>query len=341
MRIVKTFALAALVLVLAAALTPAQAKCDGPAVIVTNSPEGRTFVWNEGTFTPTCTAGFPPYQYAATNAVSNDFFGAFWQLGSGDVTIGLGNDSGTLDALNTADTTQGWFNFYSWATGSYAGEIFADWAVSPAVDGCIGPNVCECVLLTDQYEGVGYFAVIAGTTEPTADFFLTQAGSNCTGVGDGLIVMKPVPEPTITRIDMDMATRNMTFNVTATAPVDGVYNADGCNCGPNGFVVYQAIVDRDAPPPGDRNAAAWQAMTAETAFGDPAVFESACGGTEVDVYLAIGMTYDSGFSGGTYPIHLSANSLKTQCGPTMAEPTDLQPRIRRELRENPRTERKR
>ena len=67
----------------------------------------------------------------------------------------------------------------------------------------------------------------------------------------------------------------------------------------------------------------------------------------MDVYLAIGLVYDSSFGdptivGGTnYPVYLSENSLPTQCGPTIAEPTDLQPKIRRQLRDTPRPDRKR
>jgi len=80
-------------------------------------------------------------------------------------------------------------------------------------------------------------------------------------------------------------------------------------------------------------------------MGTPAVYESDCGagtgGLNYDVYLAAGLVFDSSFPGGPYTVILSENAGPTACGPTLAEPQPLQPRIRRQLRDIPRAERTR
>jgi hypothetical protein len=339
MRILKTFALAAAVIAVAAMLVPAQAQCGAAKQVTTAGPDGTSFIWMED-FPPNYYSGYPPYSTDGTPPITPSFFGVYWQLGAGDVELGLGSDSGGFPATGTDDWVYyGTFAAYNMNFGAI---MFTTWAALPSIDGCVENGTCECVLMTDQRNGVGYFGLLSGQADPgTGNLFLNQGGADPAG-NNTPIVMAPIPGPTITRIDMDMDTHNLTFNVTAAAPAAGVYQMDGCDCGPVGFNVYQAIVDRDAPPPGDRNAAGWEKMTAlPVAFGAPAVFESACGGSEVDVYLAIGIEAADGFSGGTYPVILSENSAKTMCGPTMAQPTDLQPKIRRQLRDQPRTDRKR
>lgn len=330
MRMLKIFALAAVVLAVAA-VAPVYAACATAKVIATSTADGQSFIWTEG-WDVLYFTGLPPITGSLTAPYTADLFGVYWQLGAGDPTLGVGVDAGG----NTVPPGD-WIYFATYAgVYTFAGNIFENWTL-PSVDLCVGNEVCECVLLTDQRDGVGYFALLSGLTTPGGDLNLTQPGSD--GAGNaGPIILKPIPAPTITRIDMDMATHNMTFNVNAAAPTEGIYAKDGCNCGPVGYVMYQAIVPRDAPPPGDRDAAAWDAMTPVTPMGQPTSFLSECGGTEVDVYLATGLVFDSGMTGAPYPVTLSANSMRTLCGPTMAEPKPLAPRIRRS---NPRADRTR
>jgi hypothetical protein len=343
MRILKTFALAALIaLVATAALTPVEAACGGPRVITTKTTAQASWVWNPGAFgTPACAVGKPPYGYNAT-PVSPEFEGMCWALGTGNPVVGLGDDVGTFVA-DGSNTTWTYWTYYPPGSAypglSYAAILAIDWAASPTIDGC-GPTLtCQCVLLSDQAGGTGYFALLTGQSSLAGDVDLTQPGTGCGENWFGLptagdINLAPVPAPEIVRYDMDLDTHNLTFTVNATAPVDGVYIKDGCNCGPTGWVLYEQVLPRGSAAPADRDATAnWTAVSAVTEFGLPAVYESACGAAENDVYLAVGLAFADGFPGPTYKLMLSANQGPYECGPSIAEPKTLQPKERRQLRE--------
>lgn len=344
MRTLKTFALAVLILlVVTAALTPVQAKCTSSRLITTNSVDGRTFIWNPTIFHPPCGAGFNPYSYYE-HPVSELFEGIFWGLGSGDPALILGDDSGTYAADGTNDTWLSWNDAYYVTYNGllYAGEIFANWGASNDIDGCIPTNACECVLLSDQVDGVGYFAMASGLSDANGNLSLTQAGTGCGGSDGSDILLAAMPTPTVTRIDKDMDTNDMTFTVTASAPVEGVYMKDGCNCGPIGWVLYAQIQPDGTPAPGDRDAAlgGWEAVSAVTPFGGSVVYDSACGAADTDVYLALGLAFADGFPGPNNMVIVSANVAEA-CGPTVAEPKPITPRIRRQGRDTPRADRTR
>jgi hypothetical protein len=343
MRIVKTFALAVLVaLVVTAALTPVQAKCTSSRLIQTNTADGQTRVYNPATFDVVCLAGYAPYSYYQS-PVSPAFEGIFWALGTGDVALGLGDDSGSYaaDGSNTP-----WFTWEYYPPGgpypgyTRGGQIFANWGGADSVDGCVPTGTCECVLLTDEVDGVGYFALATGLSDANGNLNLTQSGAPC-GTSPGDIVLAPIPTPTVTRIDMDMVTKDQSFQVTASVPAAGIYEKDGCVCGPLGWKLYQRTVPRGNPAPVSRNAADWEMVVDQTPFGATGTWDSACGDSEVDIYLAVGLAFADGFPGPNNLVLLSANDGPYLCGPTMADPTDLQPKIRRQLRDQPRTDRKR
>jgi hypothetical protein len=74
----------------------------------------------------------------------------------------------------------------------------------------------------------------------------------------------------------------------------------------------------------------------ETPVGSPVTVEALCGATNVDVYLATQLTFDSGFTTDV----VSANSTRIECGPNVANPTPIRPRVipeRPELRTPKRT----
>ena len=336
MRMLKIFAFLAVALAFAAA--PAQATCVGNPAQFTSAIAGEpfSFVWTDG-WDVGYFEGYPPFSGTMTPPITADFFGVYWALGQGDVTEGLGVDAGTQSMPPaTFVTYQPEPDF----AVTFAGPISGGWGAI-GVDNCIDILTCECVLLTDQRDGVGYFAVLSARTADTKVANLTQAGTDGGG-NAGPIILREIPAPAITRVDLNQDTNVATFNVSVGSAAAGVYAKDGCDCGPVGYVLYQQAVDTGNPAPGDRDDAGWTAVTGVLPMGQAAAYDTdVCTAFDVEVYLATGLVFDSGFSGGGYTVHLSGNSNALRCGTNIAEPKPLQPRIRRELRETPRTDRTR
>ena len=336
MRMLKIFAFLAVALAFAA--SPALATCVGNPAQFTSAVAGEpfSFVWTDG-WDVGYFDGYPPFSGTMTNPITADFFGVYWALGQGDVTLGPGVDAGTQSMPPAVFVT---YQPEPDFAVTFAGPISGSWGAQ-GVDDCIGIDTCECVLLTDQRDGIGYFAMLSALTSDTKVANLTQAGTDGGG-NAGPIILREVPAPVITRVDLDQDTNVATFNVSVGSAAAGVYAKDGCDCGPVGYVLYEAAVDTGGPPPGDRDGAGWTAVTGVLAMGTAAVYDSTvCTAFDVEVYLATGLVFDSDFSSGGYTVHLSGNSNALRCGTNIAEPTDLQPKIRRQLRDTPRPDRKR
>lgn len=324
-----TMAALATLLVLVAAAPNAQAACATLSPIGTVGGNGSSFIWTEGQFSPSYYAGYPPLMYSADAAppVTAAFTGVFWKQGTGDPTAGLGDDSGSYDWTNA-----GGFYYAAYPpSGPYYGyysaaSIFATWSGS-GVDGCIGTNACDCVLMTDVVGNESRFAIAGALAGATGTTDLSQPGND--GAGNaGPIVLVPVPGPMITGSVRDAGTFDASLTVMVPAAAGGVYVKDGCNCGPTGYKVLQQVLARGSMPPSSRNAADWTEPALDaggaqpvTPLGGSVTIRSLCGASDTDVYLTTQLFFDSNFSASV----VSGNSTRVECGTNLADPAPIKP----------------
>jgi hypothetical protein len=339
---------AAAVLFLAVALQPAEAACGSIGILGTRAATGPSFIWTEGQFTPGYYPGYPPFDPAVTAPVTPAFDGIFWALGTGDPVSGPGDDSDTWTA-----SAAGWFYFNpSYFGGAYAGEVFTGWGASAEIDGCIllNPTGCTCMLLTDEDGVNGYMALLAAERDAGGSTFFDQPGLD--GAGNASpIVLQAIPAPTITNT---IRRPSLDLDITVTVPpvVAGLYQKAPCDCTEGlAYKVLAVQQTRGLAPPSTRDAAAWVELDlpgtlpqGATPVGTAVTVESLCGATNTDVYVATQLVFDT-VSGGGFPATVvSANSTRIECGPQIAEPEPLRPKVRpdapRNIR-NPRSERSR
>jgi len=342
MKLLNGIAIAALTMLLASTLAPANAACSGSTPLLATADNGsRSFIWTQDYFVPYYigVANYPPWMYPGNPPVTSSFSGLFWALGAGDPATGLGDDNGT-------HAEDGWFGYN--ATPSidfyYAGYIDTNWSVA-GIDGCLynagstgslDGDECTCVLLSDQNGADGYFAVASGQVNVVGNTSLNMPGSDGNG-NSGPIILVPIPKPFITNTVVDPGTLDIDLTVTVAAFSAGVYVKDGCDCGPTGFKVVSIAIPLGDPPPADRDASLWTEIELAgggaqpvTPFGSAVTVESTCGSANTDVYLATALVFDSGFG----PAVVSRNSTRVECGPNMANPwsSRSRPQIPRSLR---------
>lgn len=339
MRILRTIAITGVALALAASLVPAQATCGSPQLYTTISTN-TSFVWVDGWDVVYYAPGYPPASFTQP-PTTPEFFAVYWALGTGNTILGVGDDAGTYTV-----PPQGWV-YYDLLGGAYptGAKVFGNWA-QQGIDGCIPANgTCECLLMTDEKDGIGYFAIASKATDANGNAYFVQPGTTAAGFAPP-IILRAVPAPDVTRVDLNEDTMVETWNVTVGDVVDGedgVYELDGCDCGPGTYQLYWQAVPENTAAPVSRNAAEWTAIGAPVPMGSPTAFDFDCStlAENSDVYLAAGLVFANGFPGGPYKVTLSGNSLGVRCGPTIADPVDLQPRNRIQRRDVPRPERKR
>jgi hypothetical protein len=330
-----------LILGLASVLLPAWAACGSAQQVTTISVDNRSHVWTDGWPVIYYMPGIAPLAYPGNPPITAKFSSVYWALGSGDTTYGMGDDSGQYPVPPAS-----WV-YWNYLAPGYpyllAAKVFGTWAQSPTIDGCVHTHTCECLLMTDERDGIGYFAAATARTDAGGNAFFVQHGTDPIGWASP-IILRAIPRPRIIRYVVDWRTNTGTFTVTVLDPVgpaEGVYELDGCDCGPHQFIIYEQRVWRGAPPPVSRDAAdGWEAATPPTNMGEWVSFELSCV-QEWDVYLAVGLVFDSGFPASPYKVTLSENSYPFACGPTIADPVELQPRERHRLRELPRAGRDR
>ena len=346
MRILNRIAIAAvLALFVAAAVTPAQAACGSAALVSTTDATGnKSFIWNEGVFEATYCNGYPGYAPAGyySPPVTAAFTADFWALGTGNPTLGAGDDNGAWGADQ-------WFAYYALPTYSFyeSAQIFTNWGAASAIDGCIfnsGPTgapdpgeECTCVLLLDQDGTDGYYAMVANSTDAISDSYLTQPGNDCNN-NAGSIILKAIPKPTISGATWRDPAGGGDGNVELSLVVSGDpgnYNLDPAvcgDCGPTAYKVMMFTTGRGLAAPITREVASWTEAPlvgggAQPALGTPLgtglSVETACGGDQ-DVYLATMLMFDSDYNAG----YVSGDSTKVECGSTLADPVNLRPRLR-------------
>jgi hypothetical protein len=296
----------------------ASAACAGISIVTTSSEQGRSGIWTEGVFAPSYYPGYLPY--GNSPPVTSSLEGVFWALGRGDPD-GVGIDNGTHDS-------DSWFS-HRYAYGyHYAGEIFTSWNAA-GVDGCIfgaGPTSgldgteCTAVLLGDQSQGQGYFALLSARISPEGHSELNQPG-------DAPIILRPAPPSFVvgsTRIDGE------TFLLTLSSPdvpTDALYLDPDCDGNAViGYKIYAQVLPRNAPPPADRTRddgdpqTGWEvAEGGEGPAGEPIplgspasvpIQDCACGSPPIRTYLAASLVFDSDFE---LPF-LSASPATLECG---------------------------
>jgi len=219
-------------LVVALSLAPlASASCGTLASIGTVTATGRTFVFNP-TFEADPSFYYGPngpsvFGYGAPGPLSGAASVSFWALGRGNTTIGVGDDNGSVDIIGL-----GQLYYYGYAASTPAAygyssgaEIFTNW-LQGGIDGCVNADSCNCLLINDQDGDNGFFAVVAGVSNPSFNTSINLGGADG-GTGNMPIKLVPIAAPGITGSVRDGVTFDTDVTVKLAAPTAGVYAGAG------------------------------------------------------------------------------------------------------------------
>ena len=314
-------AMATVLIVLAAFVPrPAGAACGSPILLDTL---GEALVSNPDWC---ATGGAGCYDFQSGPPVSPAITGVFWALGTGDPVVGAGDDNGAFSGgLQPGDSwikqvSEVFNDLYHYpAFLTLKGGDFGFQSGNPVnwslpVDGCVenaGPDPCTCVLLSDDWNNIGYFALLGSKRSPNFD--LSTGGD---------IVLAPIPVATVVGATRTPGTEDALLDVRAAPATGGDYVKDGCAC-ESGFRVFGQLVPLGAAPPTDRSTG-WFPLTnvdgtpqGPTPVGGVATVLADCDPQrDEDLYLAIVVTGDSGFE---TPV-VSGNSGRVACSQIFAVP---------------------
>ena len=246
--------------------------------------------------------GFGCYDTDGGPPISDDFFGVFWSLGTGSPDVGVGDDNGAWRVSNwSKQVSIPWagqmYHYPAWLTlgqglDYVAGAPFT-WSSSPLIDGCVANEgattgidgtECTCVLLNDQWGGLGYFALLASRTDELGDFHLSTGGD---------ISLKPIPRPRI----VDSRRRSngdVELDLVVDPPGAGIFQQGGCDCGV-GYKVFAYVPD--GPFPADRSAGWFEPRLANggsqpiTPFGQQTTVVVDCDETRDSVFVVSARVY--------------------------------------------------
>jgi hypothetical protein len=300
MRLERT---AVLILILTAIVSagPNHAACQNLRIISTLFPRG--------THSYIHTPGVEPS--ATGSSITEDFEGFFWALGSGHPVHGAGNDSGIFKAMG--EGRDGWIQ----REAGYPATFNTSWASNRHIDNCIDDSdaetKCTTVLLTDQHNGTGYFAVLTSAAD-RGNYSFVQPGN-------APIVLAPIPKPQIVS-STPQSSGEFQASVRLDGPTAGLYLAEGCSADIlAGYRVYAMTVERSASPPADLwrtgvdTGGKWKLVDGgaapggqELAMADSTNVTLSCDPTK-DVYLATTLVFDSGFE----TAHVSGASAPIRC----------------------------
>ena len=336
---------AAMALLLAAMVPPTAAECGG-ARLVDN--RGAYLVsnpnWGGAGADRTCQYGYGCYlAESGGGPISATVAGVFWGFdtttgqSSSDPAVNAGIDNGGWDISNwTKSRTAGdyyYAGFLTLDTGSTApGEqggagLPINWSFP--VDGCpdsIDPDSCTCIMVTDQWDGVGYFMTQSAITDAGGDFIYAPDTVDSSGAATMRLLQTPKPEILMSeRVPAD-GSLNIQVGVADIATSAADYRDPGCDCN-IGYLIYQQLVGTGGLAPTDRNLATggWTLSTlpadpaTQYEFGDPPpTINVACtAGQSEEVYLAIALVEEGGLVG----LNVSENSFRVECDSTLAEPS--------------------
>ena len=310
--------------------TPLQAACGSASVIGTvGGPGQQSWVFSR------VFADDPNYQFyygvptvygSPTPPLNSSLRATFWRLGSGDPTVGLGNDNGAFDLVASG-------GIQSYQLPSYlfyqAAEVVSGWS-DPSVDGCIDGGNCQCLLLSEQDGADTYLAILSAQSEATTDTFFNRGGAD--GEGNELpIILEELQRPAILSTSR-LPDFTVLPQVRVDTPTANIYAKDGCDCSPIGYRVLQIMFPRGTNPATvSRDIAEWSPVALSdgqpqgiTPIGDTVTVRSECGNVDRDVYLAAQLIFPDGFE---LP-YVTKNSAWIQCGPNLADPADRPKPIR-------------
>ena len=290
----------ALVLVASASIGPNHAACQNARIVSTLFPNGSySYI-----FSPGVEVG------ATSSSITGDFEASFWALGAGHPSFGQGVDSGAFTALGPE--RNGWVTH---PAGSPA-YFHTTWASGKTVDGCIDTEdiktTCTAVLLSDQHDGTGYFALLSASP--------VQGNYSFVQPDNGPIVLAPVPVPRL--IDTTVTSSDLRATVRVDALVAGLFLDSGCPAGiVRGYRIYAQVVKQGGDVPTDRDRPTsstggdWVLVDGGEALdggpldlGTTAQITIACKSDD-EVYLAASVVFDSGFE----TRHVSGNTAPIRC----------------------------
>jgi len=280
------------------AAVPSRAHCENARIVSAAFPPGQLSYIQ--------TPGVEPGPASAS--VTEDLKGAFWALGAGQPTELEGDDSGSFPALRESDP--GWVR---WKLGEPV-TFHTTWAADRGIDGCIddvaSEDKCVAVLLTDQDQSRGYFALLA-TAPVFGNYSFAQPGN-------APIVLAAIPRPELLGTSAQPPD-GVRASVRVASAASGVYvGSPACGAGlVRGYKVYAQAVPRGAAAPTDRRRTAWSTVEGGAGpEGAALALEQAtdvivhCTGS-ADVYLATALVFESGFE----TEHLSESSSPVLCAP--------------------------
>ena len=227
-----------------------------------------------------------------SGGISGNRQGYFWALGSGDPTVGLGNDCGTLCGPSVS----------TWWLSSppYIGGNTNNWSW-PGTDGCIDltgndpskldTKQCMVALLADQSVAgdVGYFAVLSDDVDLNGNYQLNAASPTS-------IVLDEVPQATVTGATW-ISTTALDVTVVVTEPVgtsEGLYD----NCPQIALPIvtgYRIYTHRGAAPTSRDVSSGWVLETGVVPFGSTTINSTGCNIAGEDLYICATLVFDSGF----------------------------------------------
>lgn len=238
----------------------------------------------------------------------------YWQLGAGSDVSDAGVDSDGTSFITGGESTlyPGYF-YAAYVSG-------APWAGNADVDGCptepaFDPTACTCVLITDQWEGNGYFAMLSD---------LTDGGGNYRDFPNNVnVALARAPLALV----QSVARNGNVITVVATAnDPGGVYLDPACTgCAGQGFKLGAYVVP-DGTVPDDRSNFIVPDLTGggaqgNTPFGTPVSVDITVAANE-NLYMTTVLGFDSGFDA----TNSSENSPFVSGDPTLADPGA--PRVR-------------
>lgn len=301
-----------LVLTGAALTSETQATCSFARLFNSSNPGGYSYL-----YTPGVSPG------PTTTTVTENMVGSFWMLGNGvpGAAQNQGIDNGRFDAI--VYSGPGYF-YYGWVRGfPYYGAYIQgpSWASSPDIDLCPDQVVgqrCMAILLTDEVNGVGYFAFLTDEADGSQNYDFVQAGN-------GPVNLVQIPKPSIIGSNtVDASTVELILaGPNAAALAGGLYLDPNCSTFGDvaGYKVRSQTVASGAQPPSDRDVASWTDVTpggGTIPLGTGTTVTVTCAGNS-DVYITTSVEFESGFEFGL----TSENSTRVACGPTIAEPEPL------------------
>lgn len=240
------------------------------------------------------------YCDALPKLLETSLTGAFWSKGTGSPSIGLGDDSGSLEIGSWL------YEVYARAWRCFDSEypcpgspvpmgysFWTDWS-KPGVDGCIDDRRCTLLMFSDFHEGQGYFALITTTSQIKFPFSGT--------------VLAPIPAPEVS-LPAAIAPLESRAAVTVTAPSfsdfqDGLYSNEGyaLTCDQDdlilGYNLYRAVSKPGGGFTGTGLNAGleWLPINENPIpLGESVTIEMDCSLFALGLYLAGAPVFDSGF----------------------------------------------